>query len=32
MGNINRSYMAKMREEWTEIYASTSIWQNDLLE
>ena len=32
MANINKSYIPKMREEWTEIYASKPIWQNNLLE
>ena len=32
MANINKSYTPKMREEWTEIYTSKPIWQNNLLE
>ena len=32
MANINKSYIPKMREEGTEIYASKPTWQRDLLE
>ena len=32
MANINKFYIPKMRGEWTEIYASKPIWQNNLLE
>ena len=32
MANINKSYTPKMREEWTEIYASKLKWQNSILE
>ena len=32
MANINKSYIPKMGEEWTEIYVSKPIWQNNLLE
>ena len=29
MANIKKSYIPKMREEWTEIHASKPIWQNN---
>ena len=29
MVNINKYYIPKMREGWTEIYASKPIWQNN---
>ena len=32
MANINKSYIPKMMEEWTEIYTSKPISQNNLPE